>query len=48
MCDTDDLTITTVIPTYRRPQLLRRAVASALTQTYPQVRVSIHDNAFRR
>lgn len=41
----DDLTITTVIPTYRRPQLLQRAVASALTQTYPQVRVSIYDNA---
>lgn len=45
MRGTNDLAITTVIPTYRRPQLLRRAVASALTQTYPQVRVSIHDNA---
>ena len=37
--------ITTVIPTYRRPQLLRRAVLSVLNQTYPHVLVCVYDNA---
>ena len=37
--------ITTVIPTYRRPRLLRRAVLSALRQTYPHVLVYVYDNA---
>lgn len=37
--------ITTVIPTYRRPALLRRAVLSVLRQTYPHVRACVYDNA---
>jgi len=37
--------ITTVVPTYRRPGLLRRAIASILAQTYPHFRVCVHDNA---
>src|ERR1700677_5313448 len=38
-------TITTVIPTYRRPMLLKRAVRSVLAQTYPDLLVCIYDNA---
>lgn len=37
--------ITTVIPTYRRPQLLRRAIDSALAQRHPHLRVCVYDNA---
>ncbi len=37
--------ITTVIPTYRRPHLLRRAIKSALAQTYPYLQVCVYDNA---
>ncbi len=37
--------ITTVIPTYRRPQFLKRAVRSVLQQTFPQLRVCVCDNA---
>lgn len=37
--------ITTVIPTYCRPHLLRRAVRSVLNQSYPNFRVRIYDNA---
>jgi len=37
--------ITTVIPTYRRPALLRRAICSALAQTYPRLQVCVYDNA---
>jgi hypothetical protein len=37
----DEPLITAVIPTYNRPQLLRRAVKSVLCQTYPQVRVCV-------
>lgn len=37
--------ITTVVPTYRRPTLLRRAIASILAQTYPHFRVCVYDNA---
>ena len=36
--------ITTIIPTYRRPDLLRRAVGSVLGQTYPHFQVCIYDN----
>lgn len=36
--------ITTIIPTYRRPALLRRALHSVLNQTYPSLRVCIYDN----
>ncbi len=37
--------ITTVIPTYRRPLLLRRAVLSVLKQSHPHFIVHILDNA---
>lgn len=37
--------ITTIIPTYRRPKLLRRAIESVLNQTYPHLQVCIYDNA---
>ena len=37
--------ITTVIPTYRRPKLLRRAINSVLNQTYPHFQVCVYDNA---
>ena len=37
--------ITTIIPTYRRPRLLRRAIESALAQTYPHLQVCVYDNA---
>jgi glycosyltransferase involved in cell wall biosynthesis len=38
-------TVTTIIPTFRRPQLLRRAIESALAQTYRDVAVRVYDNA---
>lgn len=37
--------VTTVIPTYRRPKFLRRAIDSALAQAGPGVMVSVFDNA---
>ncbi len=37
--------ITTVIPTYRRPGLLVRAIKSVLAQTYPHFQVHVYDNA---
>lgn len=37
--------ITTIIPTYRRPRLLRRAIRSVLNQTYPHFQVCVYDNA---
>ena len=37
--------ITTIIPTYRRPYLLRRAIRSVLDQSYPHVQVCVYDNA---
>lgn len=37
--------ITTIIPTYRRPQLLKRAITSVLNQTYPNFQVCVYDNA---
>lgn len=37
--------VTTVIPTYRRPHLLRRAIKSVLAQTYRDLQVCIYDNA---
>lgn len=48
MPDSDDASkplITTIIPTYRRPELLRRAIESVLSQTYPHFQVCIYDNA---
>jgi hypothetical protein len=37
--------ITTLIPTYRRAVLLERSIRSALSQTYPHLRVCVYDNA---
>jgi GT2 family glycosyltransferase len=37
--------VTTVIPTYRRPQLLRRAIESALNQSRPDGKVAVFDDA---
>lgn len=37
--------ITTIIPTYQRPKLLRRAIKSVLNQTYPHFQVCVYDNA---
>jgi len=37
--------ITTIIPTYRRPKMLRRAIRSVLNQTYQHFQVCIYDNA---
>ena len=37
--------ITTIIPTFRRPRLLKRALRSVLNQTYPHFRVCGYDNA---
>jgi glycosyltransferase involved in cell wall biosynthesis len=38
-------TITTIIPTYRRPNMLKKAILSVLNQTYPHFQVCIYDNA---
>lgn len=37
--------ITTIVPTYRRPELLRRAVLSALAQEGVSLQVCVYDNA---
>ena len=37
--------ITALIPTYRRPQLLHRAIVSVLRQTYTNLQVFVFDNA---
>ncbi len=37
--------VTTIIPTYRRPHLLRRAVKSALAQQGVSLQVCVYDNA---
>jgi hypothetical protein len=37
--------ITTIIPTYRRPRMLGRAIKSVLAQTYPHFQVCVYDNA---
>lgn len=37
--------VTTVIPTYRRPAMLRRAIQSVLRQTFPDFRICVYDNA---
>src|SRR5208282_1664046 len=38
-------TITTIIPTYQRPQLLRRCIRSILAQSYLDFEVHVYDNA---
>ena len=40
-----DPIITTIIPTYKRPRLLQRAMASVLNQTYPYFKICVYDNA---
>lgn len=45
MRDTVEPLITTIIPTFRRPKLLRRAILSVLKQTYPYFQVCVYDNA---
>ena len=37
--------VTTIIPTKCRPLLLKRAIESVVTQTYPRLRLAIYDNA---
>jgi glycosyltransferase involved in cell wall biosynthesis len=37
--------ITALIPTYRRPEFLRRAMKSVLGQTYSNLQISVFDNA---
>lgn len=37
--------ITTILPTYRRPERLKRAIQSVLDQTYPHFQLCIYDNA---
>lgn len=37
--------VTTIIPTFRRPTLVARAIRSALDQTHHDVRVCVYDNA---
>jgi glycosyltransferase involved in cell wall biosynthesis len=37
--------ITVIVPTFRRPALLERAVRSVLAQTHPDLVVAIYDNA---
>ncbi len=41
----DQVEITIMILTYRRPYLLKRAILSALNQAYPHLRVVVFDNA---
>ena len=41
----EETLITTIIPTYRRPKLLQRAIQSVLNQTYPHFQVCVYDNA---
>ncbi len=43
--DPESTTVTAVIPTYRRPELLKRAIRSVLAQTHRDVRVHVYDNA---
>lgn len=41
----DEMVITTVIPTHRRPVMLRQAIYSTLGQTWPHLRACVYDNA---
>jgi glycosyltransferase involved in cell wall biosynthesis len=41
----DNPKITTIICTYRRPQMLRRAIESVLHQTYQDFQICVYDNA---
>ncbi len=37
--------ITVIIPTFRRPILLKRAISSVINQTFPDIKVHVYDNA---
>lgn len=37
--------VTTIIPTFRRPALLSRAIRSVAAQTYQRVKICVYDNA---
>ena len=37
--------VTVVLPTYKRPKLLKRAIQSVLNQTYPHFKIYIYDDA---
>ncbi|MGD0170552.1 MAG: glycosyltransferase family 2 protein [Halobacteriota archaeon] len=37
--------VTVIIPTYKRPRLLRRAINSVLDQTYQDFQICVYDNA---
>jgi glycosyltransferase involved in cell wall biosynthesis len=43
--DAESKTVTAVIPTYRRPGLLKRAIESVLAQTHRDLLVRVYDNA---
>lgn len=43
--NTEPPSITTIIPTFRRPHLLKRSINSVLRQTYPHLQVCVYDNA---
>ena len=45
MTITKDPIVTALIPTFRRPDRLRRAIESALNQTFRDLRVCVYDNA---
>lgn len=45
--NSDQPRITTVLPTFRRPALLRRAMKSVLEQEYTQLQLTVFDNASR-
>ena len=45
MSSNSPATITTIIPTFRRPVLLKRAILSALSQGGGEIRVCVYDNA---
>jgi glycosyltransferase involved in cell wall biosynthesis len=37
--------VTIIIPTYKRPKLLKRAILSALNQTYQHIKVCVYDDS---
>ena len=43
--ESENGTVTAIIPTYRRPQLLARAITSVARQSFSDVRISVFDNA---
>ncbi len=40
-----DPVVTIIIPTYKRPKLLKRAILSALNQTYKNIKVCVYDDS---